>query len=130
MKSRIVIGIALILATLWLFTEPRFTQENVYSEVNEHRIAMGASPVSESPYTCDIATKRLPEVVKDFSHDGFYKYGEDHDMGEILGRDYTMEKDLVEAWENSPTHEEVMEDDYLFACTRCSGYTCVMIFEK
>ena len=122
--------IALILATLWLITERSFTQENVYNEVNEHRIAIGALPVTESPYTCAVADKRLPEVVKDFSHDGFYKYGEDRDMGEILGMDYTKEEDLVEAWEDSPTHEEVMEDDYLFACTRCSGYTCVMIFEK
>ena len=137
--KNLVYTIAFILVGFWLVTgQPfgeqddytLFTQEEVYRAVNEHRAAIGIPPVTENAFTCDIASKRLPEVVKSFSHAGFYKYGEDRDMGEILGMDYTEEKDLVEGWENSPTHKEVMEDDYPFACTRCSGYTCVMIFEK
>lgn len=103
--------------------------------VNRWRLSQNLTPYRESIATCDIATARLPEIQKHFSHEGFLKYPKKYiDGGEIsenLAQGFFTKNDvnvLLRMWVSSPTHLENLKKAHTTACIKCGNGYCVQIF--
>lgn len=106
-------------------------KKKLWDLVQKFRTGAGYKAYTEDLRLCTIARKRLPEVVTDWSHDGFYKYTDDfahNGMGENLGRLYETEYMLVVSWINSPTHKENLDKPYKYSCIETDGLYAVQIF--
>lgn len=83
----------------------------LFNKVNEWRIAHGYGFLAKDEVLCELARKRLPEIIETYSHDLVHddwpvymkRYGYTF-MGENLARDYESEEAIVYAWEQSPKH--------------------------
>ena len=85
--------------------------------INAERAKVGLSALSRTSELAAAATVRAQEQEKLFSHtrpDGSDWWTVDSRVcyGENLARDYTTAETVVAAWMASPTHKEVMLDDY------------------
>ena len=73
---------------------------------------------------CQFAKIRAKEISTDWSHNGFYNrhvfyWCEDcYQMGENLSRGFTNESQIFQAWLNSKTHKENLDNNFNVGCIR------------
>lgn len=118
-----------------LTEEPVYADERmVWNEVNNWRIAEGKSAYTEDPMLCGMAALRSEEIISDFNHNGFIEHitqirGDRFaSIGENLSRGYSNEKELLQAWLDSPKHRENLEADFTYSCINCEYSYCVQLF--
>lgn len=100
----------------------------IHTQANQYRLDHNRPALIENEWTCSVATARAQEIETDWSHDGFWKYSVPG-SGENLGRDFTSERGMVDAWIASPTHNENLLRYYKFGCVRCVNESCAHIFQ-
>lgn len=135
MKNKILwfltIGLVIFLTTSMCFPKkvaaPSISDNDyldsqiIYKMINQYRTINGIAPINEISL-CDYAKKRSEQIISDWSHkqykidslDGgiFYKEvcPKCKNSGENLSRIIVKNKELMLAWENSPTHNENLLD--------------------
>lgn len=85
----------------------------------------------ENYYTCNLATVRAKEIVKDFSHDQFRVHTIDHPyntIGENIAHGYKTKEALYAAWHASPTHNKILNMHWRYSCLRCYKEYCAEEF--
>lgn len=118
--------------------------EEVLAEVNNWRSkSYGAYSYSEE--LCTVATKRLSEIKKDFSHNGFQNMVNEGllsskftRLGENLANynrdlikfDPPKARDYLKGWLDSQSHKENLLADFTHSCVKCDKGYCVQIFGK
>jgi uncharacterized protein YkwD len=110
--------------------ENTVTKGGAFNAVNEWRIKQGLQPLKESQFLCGIANQRLPEIKRDFTHDGFMnkKWCEDCILSENLATTTGPEAELIKSWESSPTHREIMASSHTHTCIATEDNYVVQIF--
>ncbi|SRR6266568_2128097 len=96
--------------------------------VNEYRASLGLSPVKSSAQTCSFATTRAQEIVKGFTHDGFYNRVNNHTIP-YASWSHAVEniaqapdyKEVVTLWKKSPGHAANMRDNTPYVCIKQYG---------
>lgn len=102
----------------------------VLSDINDFRGKNGLSTLTETPTVCAMARTRLPEVMKNWSHTGFsaerFCVFNCH-IGENLARNFRSEEAILNGWENSPSHREIMSmPDMKYGCVASNGQYTVL----
>lgn len=101
---------------------------NLIGQVNAYRASKGLSEVSTDPYTCAFANIRASEITSAFNHDGFSSrvnsktlpYPSYSEIAENIAMS-SNPADVVQAWIDSPGHNENMLKNTPFACIGNSG---------
>ncbi len=101
---------------------------DLLSQVNAYRASKGLSPVSEEAHTCSFAKTRASEITSAFNHDGFSSrvssknlpYPSYSEIAENIAMS-SNPGDVVQAWIDSPGHNENMLKNTPFACIGNSG---------
>lgn len=108
------------------------SKEKLWNEVNTWRREQGLSEYVENESLCNIASRRLEDIKKDWSHNDFVPrvhengiYGE---YGENLANDFDTESKMLEAWLNSPSHRENLKKNYIYSCIATDGHYVVHLF--
>lgn len=120
-------------------SKPQLTYPDQYQlEImsSEYRIEKGLRALSHDPKLCTYAEERLPEIQKDWSHDGFWKDGKSYGLyngykiiGENLAKDIIQAPDVLYAWKLSPSHNKnLLKTSYTSTCVRCFESYCVQLF--
>ena len=101
---------------------------DLLSQVNAYRATKGLSPVSEDSHTCSFANTRAAEITSAFNHDGFSSrvssknlpYPSYSEIAENIAMS-SDPGDVVQAWIDSPGHNENMLKNTPHACIGRSG---------
>lgn len=114
-------------------TPVNLSSDKLFQLVNEWRAQNGYQAFIYSDFAESIAIRRLPEVKKDWSHNGFSyeKYCDSCYLGENLSRGYLTEPEILNAWLNSPSHRENLELPFSHSAIVCDNTEenyCVHIF--
>lgn len=103
----------------------------VMLEVNNYRLSKGLKPFEYDKRTCEMAKTRIKEIVVNFSHDGFdlerFCPSKMCDLGEVLARGAATEKETVQGWINSPTHNYILVGNYKTGCAATEGSYAVVV---
>ncbi len=102
--------------------------DNLLSQVNAYRATKGLPPVSSEAYTCAFANTRAGEITSAFNHDGFSSrvnsknlpYPSYSEIAENIAMS-SNPADVVQAWIDSPGHNENMLKNTPHACIGNSG---------
>ena len=83
--------------------------EGIVGGINEVR----STALTTEPSLTSFAESRVTTMKDSFSHDGFREsakslYNTYQWVGEDLSEGYCRNRDVINAWMNSPTHKEVM----------------------
>jgi uncharacterized protein YkwD len=109
-------------------------ENDLFEAVNEWRVQTNRPAYKKSDTACGIASKRVPEIKIDYSHDGFYKYPKAIQtknptvMQENILADHYYSDVSLNKWLNSPPHRKALEADYTHSCIKCDSGYCVHIF--
>lgn len=114
---------------------PTPSATSLFDLVNNWRLSVGKPIFKESILACQIAEKRVPEVVKSFSHAGFQSMLPSlfdgnpnlHEAAENLANVSTPQAALS-GWLASPGHRKNLESTLPHMCIRNSGRYYVQIF--
>ena len=114
-------------------TPTNLNANKLFQLVNDWRVQNGYRPFIKSDSLCKIATVRLSEIEKDFSHDGFsakrfFPNAPTGMSGENLAEKYQTEKTTLNAWLNSPEHLANLKYPYKYSCIETSGTYAVQEF--
>lgn len=122
------------------YKEPTYilSEEKLFDLVQRWRYENNLQPYKKSDITCQVAEKRLVQVKKKFSHDGFEQtvketvtnVQEKVDFGENLAEFFYPESEMLKQWLDSPKHRENLEAPYTSSCIRCDKLICVQIFSN
>ncbi len=101
---------------------------DLLSQVNTYRASKGLSPVSKEAHTCAFANTRASEITSAFNHDGFSSrvnsknlpYPSYSEIAENIAMS-SNPSDVVQAWIDSPGHNENMLKNTPHACIGRSG---------
>ncbi len=101
---------------------------DLLSQVNAYRATKGLSPVSPETHTCAFANTRASEITSAFNHDGFSSrvnsknlpYPSYSEIAENIAMS-SNPADVVQAWIDSPGHNENMLKNTPYACIGNSG---------
>lgn len=101
---------------------------DLLSQVNAYRSTKGLPPVSTDPHTCEFANTRAVEITSTFNHDGFSSrinsknlpYPSYSEIAENIAMS-SNPADVVQAWIDSPGHNENMLKNTPYACIGNSG---------
>ena len=107
--------------------------EKLMSVVNDWRYTQGFQPYTKSELLCSFASKRLPEIEDNFSHDEYFQHvytdlPPKTYSAENLARGYSDEQEALNAWVNSPEHRKNLDANYRYSCIKCANNYCVQIF--
>lgn len=108
-----------------------FSEEKLWSLVNEWKINQGSNPYIKDQRLCNLANVRLEEIRLKNNHDGFWNHTNDFphkELAENLSSDYIFEDKALIGWLNSPPHRKTLEHDYKYSCLKCLGDRCVQLF--
>ncbi len=118
--------------------EPDITAENLWAVVQSWRVDNKLPPYEKNQLLCDIVAQRLPQLEKDYSHDGFIKAITNHTyvwdmpyLGENLANTvYWSPLDTLNAWLASPDHaEKLHRKNTPYSCMGCTTEgVCVQVF--
>lgn len=102
----------------------------MFSTMNKWREASMLEPYAVSQDLCSFAKRRLEEVKKDFSHNGFRNNAPEgfKKLGENLSKGYPSVEEAFKALLASPSHRETLNNNYKFACAECDEKYCVQEF--
>jgi hypothetical protein len=84
--------------------------DGIIEKINNIR----GNPLLVDQSLVNYAQQRVPEVMLDWSHDGFQADNRDYfafGVGETLAKRYCSDQEVIKAWLESPTHREVMLDE-------------------
>jgi uncharacterized protein YkwD len=99
-------------------------------QINLYRAIFGLTPIKMDSITCNFAKVRLVEVMKDFSHNGFWRRNIAYRV-ENLASGYTPDT-IVYHWTQSPTHAYQLREGIRYGCV-AQGYrkdgTLFTVFE-
>jgi uncharacterized protein YkwD len=93
--------------------------------INQYRLQNGKSTLSRDSYLCELAEFRLQEIKTDWSHDGFHKMKKEKysSFGENLAKNWTTDKEVMKAWIDSPTHNNILLGHWTnFCVSQEEGY--------
>jgi uncharacterized protein YkwD len=109
-------------------TKSPITKDGLFTKLNKWRTNHGLGVLEESLFLCGVAETRLPEVKRDWSHDGFTgrEFCDNCILGENLAKDMWSEEDVIEAWEKSTTHLEQLSTNYTHGCVETDGNIVVL----
>lgn len=106
---------------------PTPTQQ-LLTYINDYRETKGLGDVTESTSTCDFAKIRVKEIQTDWSHNGFDQHvliNEDVPDGiwsENLAKNFTNLELVLQAWQHSPTHNEILlQKELTYMCIKRDG---------
>lgn len=102
--------------------------QNLLNQVNSFRAGKGLSAFSTNGYACAFAVTRANEITSNFSHEGFRSRIESHTLpypsyssiGENIAM-YSSSDQVIQAWIDSPEHNENLSKEVPFACIGKSG---------
>lgn len=106
----------------------------LWALVQNWRIKQGFSAYIENDTLCQLASKRLTQVKKDWSHDQFLPTGAQfvdynkYRIGENLAKEYFTESQLLTSWLKSPSHRFNLDDSFTHSCIKTEGTYAVQIF--
>ena len=117
------------------------SQVELTRQVNEWREDNSYEPYMIDERLCSYAQTRLEETEYDLTHDKFYlsadaifKITDYEFLGENLAQGYDSEKEMLQAWLDSPLHRENLEKNFNFSCIKCqnfvTGHNCTQIFGR
>lgn len=113
-------------------TPVQLSSDKLFQIVNDWRLKNGYQPLKMSKTLCSIAQSRVPEIQKDYAHDGFYKYAKNLPPGsyisENLSTGYADENSTLIAWLSSESHHKALETAYTHSCIATEGSYAVQIF--
>lgn len=111
---------------------PINVDENLlFRMINKWRVDNKFKPYNKNNIICAVADKRLPEIIKNFSHEDFQKEIQKikyKSMGENLVKGYDNEEDILNSWLNSQEHYENLVKPYTDSCVRCRDIYCIQLF--
>ena len=103
--------------------------------VNDWAMKNKGYAYKELPKLCDVATLRLNQVKRDWSHKGFYTYStefykiaEVKELGENLSKSNGLEANVLQSWLNSPSHRKNLDHPYTHMCIETDGNYVVQLF--
>lgn len=106
--------------------------DNLFQLVNEWRTKEGYQPYVKSEFACKFADLRIPQVKKNWSHEGFtdlhLQLAPDTWAAENLGKNFSYPSEMLQGWLISPSHRKNLEDSYTHSCIKCDSGYCVHIF--
>lgn len=104
--------------------------DKLFQLVNEWRVQNGYQEYKKSDFACSVASKRLPEVKENWSHEGFYykRFCQECTLSENLAKGQPSEKETLKNWVNSPSHLANLQRTYTHACIVTDGDYFVQIF--
>jgi len=83
-------------------------------QINLYRAIFGLNSIKMDSITCNFAQVRLYEVMKDFSHNGFWRRNIPYRV-ENLAMGYTPNS-IVYHWEQSPSHAINLREGIRYGC--------------
>jgi len=94
-------------------TAEPITTENLYQAFNQYRRAHDLQPVLWDDTLCPLAEIRVREILTEWNHNGYLAktnaFFERHPTyvvaGENLARNYRTTAEVMDAWDQSPTHQ-------------------------
>ena len=100
--------------------------------INEYRIENHLSPVTVNEQACKFAKIRAKEASPDWSHNGFHKREKllaktGYIWYENLATDFATDKEVLEGWKASPSHNKTLLSNIKYACV--SRYKNTWAFE-
>jgi uncharacterized protein YkwD len=105
---------------------------------NQYRASLGVDNLIYDDRLCEIGLVRVKEIQTDWSHDGFFRRGNNGEykaainyyrMGENLARGYDNSDSLILSWHISPTHQKNMAANYFtHSCIVCEDFYCAAMF--
>lgn len=108
--------------------------DKIFTLVNEYRINHGLNKLASNSAMCPFAYKRLSEIHKDFSHNGFenVKYAFKYTYaGENLIHGFENENLVVSEWIKSPVHlKNITNQNYTHTCVVTDKDYAVQIFSN
>jgi uncharacterized protein YkwD len=107
-------------------------EDKLWDTVQDWRIANNLTPYIKDEELCILARMRLPEIKKDWSHNGwlnrlpsrYSKYAEN------LARGYTDETAVLDAWLKSASHAANLKDNYTNSCIQTDDTYAVQLFRS
>ena len=101
--------------------EMRTLSVEAYEETNRYRASVGVPEVMWSERLAMDAITRAQEIEKKFSHTrpngtDWWTVDSEHMYGENLAQGFNTSTSVVEAWINSPSHRENLEDKEFQTC--------------
>ena len=81
-------------------------EQFILKQINQYREAHDLKPIKEDKKAAKYAWQRVKEIQDDWSHEGFLKNAPYLPAVENLARNYKTNKEVVEAWIKSPSHNE------------------------
>lgn len=101
--------------------EMRMLAVGAYEETNRYRESQGLEPLVWSEQLVMDAHVRAEELEKKFSHTrpnalDWYTVDSEHMYGENLAQGFGTADGVVQAWINSQSHRENLEDTEFFSC--------------
>lgn len=128
---------AYIEITSYKVKEIKLDEQKLFDLVNEYRGKHQLPILEKSELLCEFAGIRIPQIKKDWSHEGalnlfeyYEKRGNLQYMGENLAKDLDSESSAIRGWIDSLKHKENLDYPYTESCIRCEGTYCVQIFAK
>lgn len=111
---------------------PPKTEAGLTDKVNAWRTQRSLPSLPEEESLCKYAKTRSREIKTEWNHNKFLSdqcsqtnYGH---CGENLSQGYTIDQEILTAWEKSPTHLENLESNWSAMCIRCTDGHCAQEF--
>jgi len=99
--------------------------------VNAWREENNLAQYEKNDLLCEYANKRVDEIQKKWSHDGFIGTIKDfNQIAENLSKNTTNEENTLQMWLESPSHKRILEKNFIYSCLKCNNNYCVQIFGK
>lgn len=107
-----------------------YNGEDVLREVNTYRVSNNLKPLVTNKNTCKIAGIRVKEIQVEWKHKIAGRFWGYWKLGENLARNFDSASGIVQAWDKSPTHREIMVDSYKYGCVACENNYCAFNLTK
>ncbi len=108
--------------------------DHIFNLVNEVRAQYGLPAFAQDGEICQLASERAPELYNEIfvtgtMHAGLARRQPNipYWVNENMIHQNT-EQQAVNWWMNSPVHRSAILGNYKYACVKCSGNSCAMLF--
>ena len=104
--------------------------EKLLSSINDYRGENDLFPLKKSEEMCKIAEKRLPEIVQNFSHEGFqyFRFCTNCKLSESIAKGFNTEDEVLEGWIDSENDLSRLRSDFTHTCIKTDDTYVVMIY--
>lgn len=111
-------------------TAKTLDQDKLWEAVQDWRVKNNLKPYIKDEYLCILARMRLPEIEKDWSHNGAFKRTPSNYkvLGENLARGFFDEKETLNAWLASASHAANLRFNFTHSCIQTDKTYAVQMF--